>query len=163
MTIVEKIKVIDEYLHKNSLSPISEILSEYREILVKTNENIDKVSIDIGYEELYCQMGVGGCSLPTAITVYENRWTTNELIEKTISQLREDKLIEIRDFEECVVSSYCEGEYDTKLKLKDLAEILKIQFKKPNKILGSNLVKYEFGIPQYREDDYDFDLEDWKK
>ena len=163
MTTLEKIKVIDSYLENVPYADIKSILKEYREILVKNEENIDKVSISFNEEELQGRMGTEGVCVNTEIIVYEGRWSKKKLNEKVIQELRNVKYIEIRDFEECVVSSYWEGDRDTKLTIKDLMKILNIVLDNYHQVLGSNLIKYTFTIPQYDEEDYDFDIKRWEK
>ena len=159
---LDKIKVIDRYLGSGYSEDIKSILKEYREILVQNEENTDKVIIEIVEEQLYCQMGPDGIALNVEVTSYENRWSKNELIDKLIQELRNNNYVEIKDYEECVV---CYDEYsdnETKLKLKDLVKVLNFVFEKPTKIIGSNVIKYEFSIPHYEEYDYGFDENKWK-
>lgn len=162
MTTLEKIKTIDGYLENDYLSTdIKSILKEYREILVKNEENIDKVTITIEEEQMYCCMGPDGISFNVEIIVYEDRWTKQELIEKLIKELRNQNSIEIKDYEECVICYEHESDEYTLLKVKDLVKVLNFQFENPHNIMGSNLIKYDFSIPHYEENDYDFDEKEW--
>lgn len=160
MEIVEKIKLIERYV-KNNGGPISDILKEYKEILSTQAEHLNKFEIVVSWEEIDGSMGPEGCQLPTEITVYKNRWTQEELIEKTIAHLRKEKFIKLVKYEECVVSDYCEGERDTKLKIIDLEKFLEKQFKRPKNIMGTNVILYKFNIPQFDVDDYSFDIKDY--
>lgn len=159
---LEKIKVIDRYLGAGYSEDIKSILKEYREILVQNEENIDKVIIEIDEEPLIGSMGLDGISFNVDMIVYEDRWTKQELIEKLIKELRNQNSIEIKDYEECVICYKYESDEYTLLKVKDLIKILNFVFEKPTKIIGSNVIKYEFSIPHYEEDDYEFDENEWK-